>query len=270
MLHAAIRTVPGTLAFRTWREAGELWDRVTSRVPCQSASLMPDHLHLNVLDEAQLARLADALRSYAQWRNRARGERGPVFRHGATPSPIRDREHLIRTQRYIHLNPCRAKLVSDPLAWPFSTHRDAVGLALSPVIRPAADPARFHAFVSGDPTAHPNGTLLPGPPAAMSPLSIAEVHAAVSSLARITVGRLKEAGPARSLFIRAARVLTAASAAEIAAAAGVAPSTVRRHEATADAQTVLIARVAGDPRFFPLPDVDLRTLSSWQRYRHLR
>jgi hypothetical protein len=47
-----------------------------------------------------------------------------------------------RTVRYIHLNPCRGELVSRPLAWPWSTHRDRLGLAVRPAVSRAAEVLR--------------------------------------------------------------------------------------------------------------------------------
>lgn len=47
----------------------------------------------------------------------------------------------------MHPNPCRARLVADPLAWPFSTHRDAVGLAVDPVV-PRAGPDELPAQIA--------------------------------------------------------------------------------------------------------------------------
>jgi hypothetical protein len=269
MIHIAIRSVAGTLLFRSWPEALALWLQLTTRLRFAALALMPDHIHAVLAGLAELAPLAVALRAYALQRNRARGVAGPVFEHEARPRPITDRKHLLRTRRYIHLNPCRDGLVGDPLAWPFSTHRDAVGLCLDPVLAPASDPERFHAWVSADSAAHVAGTRFPAGSAAgdQRPATLDQVVAAVSALTRTPSDRLLVRGRSRDLLIRAARALTEAAPAEIADRLGVHAATVRRHESTLDPSVRLVARVVGDPRFPLLHDRDLRKEPLWQRYR---
>ncbi len=262
MYHVALRSVAGTPLFRSVDEALMLWRLFAARVRFVALALMPEHAHLQVADLEELRPIAVVMRTYALRRNAARGESGPVWEHDAQPTPIRGTQHEARTRRYIHLNPCRAGLVTDPLAWPFSTHRDACGLALPPACRVARDPARFHAFVSGDPAVSPAGTPLPGGrETAPTPL---EVKAAVSALTRTTSAALRAPGPARDLLIRAVAALTPLPASQVAAFAHVSEATVRRRAAGRDAATELVARVAGDPRFpllidGPLPSCPVRS-----------
>ncbi len=274
MVHAAILAVRGRLLFHTWREARALWDMINARVRHKALVLMPDHLHALLAREEQFEALARAMRAYAQWRNARRGETGAVFEHGARPTPVRGAEHAERTRRYIHLNPCRARLVEDPLAWPFSTHRDLVGLALPAVVPAVAQPARFHAYVSEDPAAHVAGTPWPEARGRGAPAP-ADVRAAVSALTRRTAHDLECAGPARDLLILAARQLSPpCPQAATAALLGVSEATVSRHARRAgaanDAAVALVARVAGDARFPLLTDEDLRRTPAWRAYRHLR
>jgi hypothetical protein len=121
---------------------------------------MPDHIHL-ILPDAPGKRLGRAMSAYAQWRNAYRGERGPVWTPHPPPDRLADEKHLRRTIRYVHLNPPRAKLVEDPLAWAWSTHRDRVGFAFPRVGALEPDPNRFHRSVSGDPSVAVEGTDLP-------------------------------------------------------------------------------------------------------------
>jgi hypothetical protein len=266
--HACHRATPGTLLFRTWAEARELWLRLVAGPRFRALVLMPDHIHVQLSDPEQLASLAVALRSYARWRNEARGERGPVWEHRAAPTPIRGREHLERTTRYIHLNPCRRKLASDPLAWPFSTHRDAVGLAWPAVRRPVADPERFHAWVSADPSVAVSGSSLPrAADHGSRRWTLTELAAAVSALTRSPASALRERGPARSMLLCAACRSSTASEAEIAAYLDVDRRTVRRSAARRDPRIPLVERVAGDPRFRVLGDGDLRAAPTWAAYR---
>lgn len=256
MLHTARRTLPGTPLFESWREAGVLWRAIVLRVPrIQALTLMPDHLHLLTPVPVEAA-LGDALRAYAQWCNHHRGRRGPVFRRRDAPTVARGRVKQRRDLRYIALNPCRARLVGDPLAWPFSTHRDAVGLAVSPARAPVADPLALHQYISADPTVRVTGTELPQPPLWRDGgPDVDTVRAAVSALTRRTLDELERRGPARSLLLRAAVHLCPAPDRSLRASLGCARSTLhdaRRRGAGPDVRRV--ERVLGDRRFFALTD----------------
>jgi len=119
------------------------------------------------------------------------------------PEAIPDEKHLRRTIRYVHLNPDRSHLVGDPLSWPWSTHRDATGLAMFPVIERDAFPARFHAYVSGDPTVNVDGTELPVTQLDRD-ATWDEVHDTVCSLGRLDPEDLLVRGPARIVLVKAA------------------------------------------------------------------
>jgi hypothetical protein len=132
--------------------------------------------------------------SFARWRNHARGERGPVWQTHPAPQALPDVQHTRRTIRYVLLNPCRAGLVADPLAWPYSTHRDAVGLAVPGVRRIEREPERFHRWVSADGTVDVAGTALPV--VGWGSASGAQVAGAVGSVCRALPEMLARRGPA--------------------------------------------------------------------------
>ncbi len=251
MVHFSVRAAPGTLAFRTWEEARELWDRLSRAAPMDALTLMPAHVH-SACEPEVVGQIKEALRGYALWRNHARGERGPVWEHGAEPTEVRGAEHEKRTMRYILLNPCRDHLVRDPLGWPFSTHRDAVGLAYPALVRPVRDARRWHAWVSGDPSVQVGGTQLPQWAPGREP-TLAEIFAAVSALTRTPESQLRRPGPARDLLLQSARDLTGKSCREIARVFGLDPATVSRAGACPEG-VPLVARVCGDPRFALLRD----------------
>jgi hypothetical protein len=270
MLHVSVCAVFGSVLFRNWGEAADLWVQITDRVTFRALCLMPDHIHLMVADARQCAPLTTALRGYALKRNHARGESGAVWQHDAKPMVIPNHEHDDRTWRYILLNPCRKNLVRDPLAWPFSTHRDSVGLVASPVCRPARNPARFHSWVSSDPTVKVVGTPLPVESRAAAGAQLVDVLNAVSAVTRTTAARLKRPGAPRDLLIGLCRALTACSAGDIAAFAAVHATTVYRAAAPPPALLGTVRRVLGDPRFPLLHDRDLRTDPAWHEYRYHR
>lgn len=271
----AVHAAGDSLLFHTWTEAKALWDFITAIVRHAGLVLMPDHLHALLPDASQRPPLARALRAFAQWRNARRGQRGPVFAHRSQFRPIQNAQHLERARRYVHLNPCRNELVKDPLAWPFSTHRDAVGLVFPPVLRPVPNPARFHAYVSGDPSASPAGTPLPrvGTLDAARKFTVEALRAAVSAATRTLDEELSRRGAARTLLIDAALQLANVQGKELADALDVDVTTLRRHvrryrRVGGDSRVTLVATIADDKRFPLLTDADLRDTPEWRAYRN--
>ena len=262
--HLTCRSRRGTLAFRTHVEARALWDRVIEAVPDPVAlCLMPDHVHLLHARDVH-ARLGRALSAFARWRNHQRGVKGAVWERQSAPEPVLGEKKLRRSERYIHLNPCRAWLVKDPLAWAWSTHRDRVGLAVPCVRPPVPDTHAFHAYISADPTVHVQGTQLP---VAQDLLPLEPVIAAVSEVTRSPWSALFRRGPQRQLLLSSLLSLTAARPAEIALECRVSRKTVYRASTAWGPALRIVARVAGDPRFPGLVEGDLRQLAGWARYR---
>jgi hypothetical protein len=224
---------------------------------------MPDHVHL--LHDVDARRpLGRAMAAYGLWWSHRNGERWP----GVTPipdaQPVLGRQKQQRSLRYVHLNPCRAGLCQDPLAWPLSTHRDAVGLCALPLVDPRRNPAQFHTYVSADPTTAVQGTPMPAHRLGIPHLR--DVHAAVSATTRTPTRLLGRAGPARDLFIAAAREFTPASIRAVGALIGVSHATVLRAAPAPRRSLAVVERVLGDPRFEPLGSTDLRVQYTWRRY----
>ncbi len=262
--HHAVRSRPSRLAFLSHLEARVLWDTVLREVPDPLAlCLMPDHLHLLHARDVGAA-LGIALRSYARWRNNRMGVRGSLWRRPGPPEPVKGRTKLRRSERYIHLNPCRAGLVGDPLAWPWSTHRDRVGLAL-PAARPAdPDPLAYHQYVSADPSVNLRGTDLPVGTDGADGDTVLD---AVLALTRSPREALTRRGPVRSLALRSLRQFTTLSGREIGAELQLARATVHRVPLKHTRATRLVSRVLGDDRFPALEPGDLRRTSRWFAYR---
>lgn len=273
MFHHVAHARDGQLLFRTWEEGLQLWRCVVSRiVGLQALTLMPDHLHL-LARQTQRRRLGRGLQAYAQWRNHRRGERGVAFVRQPQPEELVDAQKRQRAVRYVHLNPCRAGLVADPLAWPLSTHRDAVGLVRAPVVRVRPDPWRFHAYVSGDPTVSLEGTELPagGGEVLGGADGVQQVLAACSAWCRVPLAELRRRGPARSVAIRAAAALSDLPVSELAEELGVGKSTIYDlRGGVVDADLRGVEALVGDPRFSGMAAGDLRRLGSWRRYRWRR
>jgi len=184
LLHLVARAAAGARPFRHRQACAELWNRVVRNFDVVAFALMPDHVHLlaRIEQESAMRRFGHVLSAF-RIQMQARADPDLHFDWERLPSPEkvqRDRRHIARTIRYIHLNPCRDALCSDPLEWEWSTHRDWVG----GVARPCVDRARWasamgkrlpsciawlHEYVSSDvsvprarPLADPEPFLRPG------------------------------------------------------------------------------------------------------------
>lgn len=271
MLHFTAHSRPDDPLFRTWAEARALWRRLLDLGPPHALVLMPDHLHLLSAIVTEVA-LRKALFSYRRWRfetRRLQGltpARGDILLPIPPPEAVPDRQHLSRVVRYIHLNPCRGRLVSDPLAWPFSTHRDRVGLAVPLACPPDPDPCRFHTWVSSDATVHPGGTRLPDPVRGEGQMTVDEVIRAVSAACRVPFTEVRARGPARRLVAGVLLALGQQAPGRIAKALDLQVSSVTRLSPQDPAVLAVVGRVLGDPRFAALDDGDLTRTEPWLRY----
>jgi REP element-mobilizing transposase RayT len=154
------------IAFRNRAEYAWAWKTLRRNFKSVLACvLMPDHIHLAIESpdiELSQRKLAACLAAFARVHHHS-----PIWEKIEPPAPIENDLHLLRQVRYIHLNPCRAKLVPDPLEWEWSTHLEVVGASVpawmnSEAIRHATEfvitrsrkpwRERFHEYVSGDPS----------------------------------------------------------------------------------------------------------------------
>jgi hypothetical protein len=254
MFHLVARSVDGAPLFHTWAEARQLWDAVVGATPDRIALvLMPNHVHLlHPLDVR--VRLAHALSGFTRWWHHTHGTSGRMFAELPPAEPIVDLQKQRRQVRYVHLNPCRARgLASDPLAWPFSTHRDACGLAVPAVVDRAKDVVAFHRYVSSDPHVEVQGTALPDESLeARDPLAV--LHA-VSAVTRTPLSWLAHRVPARHLYLRAAlHLCPKTDRTSIGELVGVGRNGAARAARGNDAQVRAVARAVGDRRLAPLHD----------------
>ena len=86
---------------------------------------MSNHIHLAVrVADISISRIMQHLACrYAQYINRRYKRIGHLFQGRFKSVLVDDEDYLKELIRYIHLNPVRAKLVSDPLQYPWSSHR---------------------------------------------------------------------------------------------------------------------------------------------------
>ena len=125
------------------------WLRDSAReykVAIHAYVLMPDHLHLlaTPATETGLAQMMQRVgRHYVPWYNAKHGRSGGLFQGRFKTSLIDAAAYLLRSCRYIELNPVRAGLCADPGSYPWSSYAHHAGLRPDPVI---ADHALYWAL----------------------------------------------------------------------------------------------------------------------------
>lgn len=281
MYHYVARARKGTLLFRTWEEGLRLFAMLRAAFgELIALVVMPDHIHILLPHGEGTRRLGAVMSGYARYRNARRKQPGMfVWDEAPTPELVEEDKEQ-RNIRYVHLNPCRKDLVDDPLAWPLSTHRDFVGLTTNPGTLLHPNPARFHAYVSGDPSVDPAGTLLPE--IQYQRFDFLAIRDAVSAVSR-TLITPPPIGAVRSLLVRTAsahRLLEPGGLGVAGLAAAVNLSRVHvyrtvggtpsRNAPIRDRALAAAVRVVGDARFGPLLDGDLPRRLEWQPYRWQR
>ncbi len=194
--------------------APRVWSAFRRAFPdALAAVLMPNHLHVIAPStDAEAARLS-AGAALSGIRRSVQGS-GLRWQKLDLPPGIPDMHHLKRQIRYVALNPCRSGFVRDPLEWLWSTHREIAGAAVDPWMsggRLAAAlgddapnfAARWHRYVSGDPTVHVIGTRFPqaARPKDASEHSLGVLLAAAAAAHRAPAERLFRRGPARRTFL---------------------------------------------------------------------
>lgn len=262
--HLTAHAIAGSRPLESAEACNALWAALRRRFPdCIAAVLMPDHVHLLVeaLDRDEVRRrLAQCLAAFAR-----EAGLGRTWQPLPDPQPIRDTKHLARQIRYVHLNPCRAGLASDPLCWLWSTHRGAVGLELDPWVsparlaallrRPEADfPRWLHSYVSGDPSVHVEGTPLPTAAAPQSTpgASLADIAAAARAVAHRIALR-------RHLFVQLAVHQGWRDTRVIAEAAGLSMEQVRRLKKRSHPELLRVGTLyLADSRLRHVPDFTRR------------
>lgn len=91
--------------------------------------LMTNHVHLLCqVEKVPLSRIVQNLAfRYARWINWCQTRNGHLFQGRYKAILIDADEYLLQLVAYIHLNPVRAQLVTDPWRYPWSSHRAYMG-----------------------------------------------------------------------------------------------------------------------------------------------
>ena len=179
------------------------------------AELMPNHGHvIVVVDDVDWARhrMAKALAGAVRGCGRYTWEHLPDAQVLVNAGKIR------RHVRYVTLNPCRAKIVRDPLEWPWTTHRDLVGGVAAPWVSPEYLASvlherreglefRLHRYISSDRDVDVKGTALPRLLEHQDRPTVAvdDIRRATLAATRGFEGDVRRRGYARDLFVALAR-----------------------------------------------------------------
>jgi len=99
--------------------------------------LMGNHVHLLVAPEAR-----DGIRGfmhrigqrYAYYFNRKHSRTGTLWEGRFRSCVVQSRHYVLECHRYIELNPVRAGMVGDPLAYRWSSHAATAGFKADPMI----------------------------------------------------------------------------------------------------------------------------------------
>ena len=93
--------------------------------------LMPNHYHFLLRQETDepLSKFVNVLfNAYVQALNVQQGRTGTLFEGRFHHSCVEDWRYLSQLCKYIHRNPVKARLVSDPEDWHYSNYREWIGL----------------------------------------------------------------------------------------------------------------------------------------------
>ncbi|MFZ5917528.1 MAG: transposase [Chloroflexota bacterium] len=92
--------------------------------------LMPNHYHLLVRQDGETpAGLLPqrVFNSYSKAYNKRYAHSGTLFEHRYRTKAVADESYLLHLCRYIHANPVKDGLATDPGAWPYSNYLEWVG-----------------------------------------------------------------------------------------------------------------------------------------------
>jgi hypothetical protein len=220
--------------------APALWGRLRAAFPeALGAVLMSNHAQVVTPGES---RKAVQMAMVGVVRATRRSLIGDELRFEPVPEPtvIEDATKVLRDLRYLALNPTRAGLVDDPLAWMWTTHRDLVGAVCCPWVsaerlatsvgwssRNFAE--RYHAYASADPSTRVNGTPLPVPASGSEwPIvPLGDVLLASAAAHRGQPAHVRKRSSVRDTFFALARACGWCDARVLARVAGISPDGVR-------------------------------------------
>ena len=91
--------------------------------------LMPNHFHISLQTcKTPISKIMSSLTtSYSMYFNRTYNHFGPVFQNRFKSILIESDPYFLHLSRYIYLNPVKAGLIKNPLLYPYSSIKEALG-----------------------------------------------------------------------------------------------------------------------------------------------
>lgn len=101
---------------------------------CHAYCLMDNHYHLVIetIDPTLSRGMRHLNGVYTQWVNRTQGRVGHLFQGRYKAIVVEKDAYLLELCRYVVLNPVRARMVSRPEDWPWSSYGATAGVATIP------------------------------------------------------------------------------------------------------------------------------------------
>lgn len=271
LLHLVARAAAGAQPLRHRRACATLWTRLARNFDIVACVLMPNHVHVLASIDPDIA-LRTFARVLSAFRSRMSEAPEPASPFDWEPLPVpekvqRDKRHIARTVRYIHLNPVRDGLCADPLDWEWSTHRDWTDAVARPCVdrmrwaramgrREESCPAWLHEYVSADSSVRRPRPLGDPAPFLREPPKDASLDALTIAVSRVLRSRCSapdEFGAAeRALFLLSAARWTHYCPAELARHIDLHPTNarrvIRRDEGMSPEALRAMALTLADPR----------------------
>lgn len=129
--HIMIRGIRRSDIFRDEGDYGvylETLKMVKKKYPfiLYSYCLMTNHVHLQIetIDDEIWNIMRDINRDYTKYFNKKYNFTGSLYDGRYKAELIEDDKYNLQVSRYIHLNPVKAKMVSEPLEYEWSSYRD--------------------------------------------------------------------------------------------------------------------------------------------------
>ena len=118
--HVIIRGIERRKIFRDSKDRNDMMDRLADLLPatntsCYAWAFLSNHAHFLFRsgDKGLSALMRRLLTGYAMWFNRRHRRHGQLFQNRYKSIVCQEDIYLKELIRYIHLNPLRAKVVSD-------------------------------------------------------------------------------------------------------------------------------------------------------------
>ena len=115
--------------------------------------LMTNHFHLEITtgDDPIWKIMKPLMQNYAMWFNQKYGYVGHVFDSRYTSCLIENDSYFLEVNRYIHLNPVKAQMVNEPVAYDYSSYKRYMSEESEDILAGIIDTGRVLSFFSHDP-----------------------------------------------------------------------------------------------------------------------